>query len=80
MKTDSLADLDFSLLRPPPLFPAVPEHPSCGKRTYSKRDALRVRNLRLRRGPRRHRPAFLRIYFCAACQGWHLTHTPPLDT
>lgn len=46
----------------------------CAKCVYpSKRDALTALNAALKR--RRHRPECLRAYPCAACNGWHLTHT-----
>lgn len=46
----------------------------CGKRQYSKRDAIAARNRAMRR--RRNRPKMLRIYQCPDCGYWHLTHKP----
>jgi len=39
-----------------------------GKKIYRKRDAQQMRNARKRDG------VILRIYPCAECGGWHLTH------
>ena len=72
---------DYAELRPAPLFTSARATTrTCGKYTYSKRDALTARNARLRRNPSSNkRPAFLRVYACATCCGWHLTHTQPLS-
>lgn len=48
---------------------------TCGKPTYSRRQAEENKRARLRS---RNAPAdYLRIYFCALCRGYHLTHFKP---
>jgi hypothetical protein len=48
------------------------EQPRChvsGKRRLSKKEAATLRNSRMNHGT-----AWLRIYECPDCGGWHLTH------
>jgi ribosomal protein L32 len=76
--TPTFLDTDYASLRPLALTAAVLDRPFhiCAKTTYpTKRDALTALNFRMRRNPYHHkRPAFLRVYSCPACGGWHLTH------
>jgi len=47
----------------------------CSKQKYSKKDALTSANKRVkgRQRIRRHRPEYLRAYYCEDCNAWHLT-------
>ena len=45
---------------------------SCNKMSYDKKGAVTALRASLRR--RKHRPKFLRKYYCAHCNAWHLTH------
>ena len=57
----------------PQLFPRAGNNPCGSKALYSsKKLAITVINQRTR-GHQRHRPRHLRPYYCARCQGWHLT-------
>ena len=79
---NSTPTLDFATVRPLPLFPTASDaYRTCGKKhSYTKRAALTVRNARMRGSRFSHkRPDFLRIYSCAACGGWHLTHHEPIS-
>lgn len=46
----------------------------CQKKPYDKKSAQSAANRIFKRGRRRrNKPEHLRIYFCGACQAWHIT-------
>ncbi len=64
-----------------PIPPQCVDRIPCVKQPYpDKRAAQSARNQRLycRQAGQHHRPAYLRIYWCRDCSGWHLTHRYPL--
>ena len=51
---------------------------NCGKKQYSKKDALTAVNYRTRKG-HNQRAEYLRIYQCKFCNYWHITHQEKIN-